>query len=89
MRKLFLAILLGAGMIATVPTALRADDNHAAKRYYDKEHKDYHEWNDNEGKAYRHWVTEEKHQPYRDFHKAKRNDQADYWRWRHDHADYK
>ncbi len=75
---------MGAAMAASVPTALRADDH----RYYDRDHKDYHEWNDAEGRAYRHWLVEERHAKYHDWGHASRAEQREYWRWRHDHPDW-
>jgi hypothetical protein len=68
----------------TAPLAM-AQDN---KRYYDKAHKDYHEWNDNEAKSYAKF-REEKHIPNHDFSKAKPVERTQYWSWRHDHPDDK
>jgi hypothetical protein len=55
-------------------------------RVYDRDHKDYHDWNDNEDKAYRGYLVEN-HQEYRPYAKMKRTDQTNYWKWRHDHPD--
>jgi len=78
--------MLGAVLIA--PIALRADNDHKqqTKRYYDKKHKDYHEWNDNEARAYRSYL-QENHQDYRDFRTVKGPQQQAYFGWRHDHPD--
>ena len=49
MDKIVSAFVLGAALLA--PVALKADDNHRqakVKRYYDREGRDYHQWNDNE-----------------------------------------
>jgi hypothetical protein len=82
MRRYLSAILLGATLI--VPVAMKADDH--SKRYYDQDRKDYHEWNESEARAYRRW-TDENHRKYRDWNKAKKSEQAEYWKWRHDHPD--
>ena len=66
------------------------DDKHRkVRRYYDREHKDYHEWNEAENAAYRHWLMEERHEhEYRDLNRLKRAEQSEYWRWRHEHPDW-
>jgi hypothetical protein len=64
-------------------TAL-ADEHH---RYYDRDHKDWHEWNEGESRAYRHYL-EERHEHYRDWVKANQAQQRAYWRWRHEHPDW-
>ena len=55
-------------------------------RVYDAKHKDYHDWNENEDRAYRQYLNE-RHEDYRDFQKMDRDRQQDYWNWRHDHPD--
>lgn len=79
------AFALSAALIA--PVAARADDNnHQEKRYYDKQGKDYHNWNTNEDRAYRQYLTDQ-HRGYRDFNKTNRNQQQQYFNWRHTHDD--
>lgn len=71
---------------------LRDDDDkrEKAKRYYDRERKDYHEWNEAENAAYRHWLLEERRErQFRDLNRLKRAEQAEYWRWRHEHPDWR
>jgi hypothetical protein len=84
MKKAVFAVLMGATMIASAPKALLADDH----RYYDRDHKDYHAWNDGEARAYRHWIEEERHEKYVDWNRASRERQREYWRWRHEHMDW-
>jgi len=43
-RRHFVSFL--AVTAAAVPVALIADDHDHDKRYYDKEHKDYHHWDE-------------------------------------------
>jgi hypothetical protein len=52
--------------------------------YYDEEHHDYHRWNNHEVVVYHsYWDTH--HQPYREYSSLNKDEQRDYWRWRHDH----
>lgn len=82
MRRFLHTILLGAALLA--PLTIRADDH--PKRYYDRDHKDYHEWNDREQQAYLRFL-DERHFAHHDWHHASKAEQRDYWKWRHDHAD--
>jgi len=67
----------------TMTLALHAEDHRV---FHDKERNEDHEWNDREDKAYRIWVKENHHK-YSEFAKLKAEQQAEYWRWRHDHSD--
>ncbi len=79
----YLRSILLAGVL-TVPFAMNAQDH--PKKYYDAEHKDYHEWNSNENTQYHSYLTEKKMKNV-DFARAKKAQQRDYWKWRHDHPD--
>ena len=79
------AFVLSASFL--VPVAARADDrDHHEKRYYDRDGKDYHTWNNNEDRAYRQYLGEQ-HRDYRDFHRVNRSQQQQYFGWRHSHPD--
>jgi hypothetical protein len=91
--RYFKVIVLSATL--AVPLLVSAQDrdrpnnsqnNQQSRRYEDKAHKDSHEWNGDEDKAYRRYL-EEHHRKYHDFAKAKRSEQNDYWNWRHSHGD--
>jgi hypothetical protein len=84
MRRNLSAVLLGIALCG--PVVMRAEDH--PKRYYDSYKKDYHEWNEQEEHAYRHWVEAERHRAYHPWVKADRAEQKEYWRWRHDHPDW-
>jgi len=86
MYRILAATFLSGMLLAPVATHLAAADQ-KDHRYYDASHKDYHEWNDNEDRAYRHWLDEH-HRPYHAWTKASKKEQAEYWRWRHDHMDW-
>ena len=81
-------LMLGAAL--SVPVAARAadggDKKPQVKRYYDQKNKDYHEWNDNEDKAYRSYLGEN-HHAYVDFAKVKAPQRQQYFDWRHEHPD--
>ena len=62
------AFVLSSALVA--PVVARADDHHD-KRYYDRNGKDYHTWNNNEDRAYRQYLGEQ-HRDYRDFNRTNR-----------------
>jgi hypothetical protein len=79
------ALFLAAGLMTT-PLAMAGElDNH---RYYDKNHKDYHQWNENEERSYGIFLNEN-HIQVHVFSKAKPAEQQQYWNWRHQHPDEK
>ncbi len=81
MNRYLSALVLGAALLASAPA--KADE---PRRYYDRDHKDYHEWNEGEERAYRRYL-EERHRAYHEWSKANRREQREYWRWRHEHRD--
>jgi len=82
------ALLLPSYMFAQPP---RRDDDRRdhpdEHRFYDKKHKDYHEWNDHEGQAYRMYWQQHHGGHYVDWDKANSRQRNDYWNWRHNHSD--
>jgi len=90
MRNAFFALLLGASMITWAPATLKADDHRDDRRYYeDRDRHDRHEWNEAEARAWRHWLREERHERYYDWERANERQRAAYWRWRHEHPDWR
>lgn len=85
MRRYMSALLLSAALLApvVVPVPLKADPPH---RYYDRDRRDWHEWNEREDHAYRRYL-EERRLKYHEWARAKRAEQRAYWRWRHGHPD--
>ncbi len=75
-------LLLGAALL--VPVAVSAADHD--KKYYDRDGKDYHQWNGQEDRAYRVYLGEQ-HQNYVAFNKVKPAQQQVYFKWRHEHPD--
>jgi len=86
-KRYFSMLVLSASFTLSA-TAFAQDRDHdrQSQRYEDKAHKDYHEWNDREDQAYRHYLQEH-HKKYHNFSKASKREQNDYWKWRHSHPD--
>src|SRR5436309_137042 len=53
------------------------------QRYYDRNHRDYHVWNENEGRMLRQYFEEHRLRP-RPFSQMSARQQRDYWNWRHE-----
>ena len=83
-------LLLGATFFA--PSGLQArnsnrqgephQNDRKERQYYDKNHKDYHTWDNSEDGTYRHWL-DGRHEKYRDFSKISSKEQSQYWAFRH------
>ena len=85
----FLTAALATPLAVTARAAqevvIQHDGDHV--RYYDRDHRDYHEWNDREDRSYRVYLGEQ-HRDYREFNRENRRRQQNYWRWRHNHPDH-
>ena len=88
----FLLTTALAATVATMAAALPQDDrNHENRqsenhrRYYDKRHKDYHNWDSNEDRSYQRYQTE--HHQRRAFVQLNSRQQSVYWDWRHNNPD--
>jgi Ni/Co efflux regulator RcnB len=91
LSSLFLTAALAAPM-TMMAAAIPQDDQHHEdkqdhKRYYDKQHKDYHTWDDNEDHFYQRYQTE--HHEKRAFIELNTRQQGVYWTWRHNNPDVK
>ena len=82
-----LVILGGLLMAASVvgPVAMMAEDHHGEKRYYDKEHHDYHYWNEGEDRQYRAYLVEQ-HRVYVPFIRVNVRRRNEYFKYRHEHG---
>ena len=88
------SLLLGLALVA--PLGLQSSNNfrddsrqdarERERRYYDRDYRDYHRWNNYEDRRYRSWGTE-RHEGYRPFYKLRRAQQRAYWKYRHEHPD--
>jgi len=78
-------ILLSAGLM--LPLAAQPQRDHDDEhRYYDRDRKDYHEWNEGEQRAWRRY-WEERHREALEWRRANEEQRREYWRWRHEHPD--
>jgi hypothetical protein len=95
MRMLSTMVLMGA---LAAPLALAQehdrddhkdrDDRAKNQRIYDRDHKDYHNWSQDEDRNYRQWYTEShRDKEYREYNRLNHRDQTAYWNWRHKHGD--
>ena len=85
----YLTVLFVSAALAGSVAAKAADDHNTGsrtQRYYDKEGRDYHEWNQNENQVYHQYVTEN-HKRDREFAKTTRREKQDYYKWRHSNPD--
>ncbi|MGA2345940.1 MAG: hypothetical protein ABSF93_08025 [Candidatus Sulfotelmatobacter sp.] len=57
-------------------------------RVYDPYYTDYHVWNDEEVGYYNRWTVETHRDAHRDFKKLNKDEQKEYWTWRHNHGDH-
>ncbi len=82
-------LLLGAAFMA--PAGLQArggaqgephQNDKKQKQYYDKDHKDYHTWDNQEDVTFRSWL-DGRHEKYREFSKLDGKEQTQYWNFRH------
>lgn len=88
MKKILTSFVVGAALLipGTISAQPQRHDDRDDHRYYDKKHKDYHEWNDHESRAYRiYW--QQHHRNYVDWERASERQRNDYWNWRHSHSD--
>ncbi len=84
MKRFIGALLLSASLLTPV---IGYAEVH---RYYDRDRHDWHEWNDHENRAYRHWLMEERHEArYREYGRLSAERQREYWRWRHAHEGWR
>ncbi len=82
--SLFLAAAIVAP--ALVVAEAKAQEASVQVRVYDRDHRDYHNWDDREDRAYRRYLAEQ-HWRYREYHRQHYRVRRHYWNWRHSHPD--
>jgi len=82
----FGALLLAAALASSLASVGCAE--HHYYRVYDPYYTDYHVWDHNEVVYYNRWAAENHHDPNRDFRKLPKDEQKQYWTWRHNHGDH-
>jgi len=80
--SLFLTAVLAA------PVSIMAAPGQAAVqvRVYDRDHKDYHNWDDHENQQWGVFLSSN-HKSTHEYSKANKKEQSQYWNWRHAHPD--
>jgi len=95
-NKLLTSVVLSSALLAPIGAMAmpRPQDDHERHeqeerehRVYDPYHKEYHNWNQKEDEAYRHWL-EDRHEAYVDYQHLDRKKQREYWKWRHEHEEH-
>jgi hypothetical protein len=81
---LFLVTAIAAP--ALVGGEAKAQEASVQVRVYDRDHRDYHNWDDREDRAYRRYLVE-RHRGYRTYQRRHYRVQRHYWNWRHSHPD--
>lgn len=86
MFKKTISALAFAAAVGSLFAPSVASAQGAERRMYDRSHKDYHNWNTDEDRAYRQFLSEH-HRKYHEFQRMSAKQQREYWKWRHDHGD--
>jgi type III secretory pathway component EscR len=87
-RNLLLSgLFLTAALAVSGPIVAAAQEAHVQVRVYDSYHRDYHNWDDREDRAYRGYLTG-RHETYREYNSQNHRTQRQYWKWRHEHPDH-
>ena len=87
-NRYFSLVLLGAALAAPAITMAgpRPQEASVQVRVYDHDRRDYHNWDDREDRAYRHYLVVQ-HRSYRAYDKQNSKLHKHYWEWRHSHPD--
>jgi hypothetical protein len=86
-KSLFLSSLfLAAALVAPLAIRANAAPQQVSIRIYDRDHRDYHNWDDHEDYAYRRYLAAQ-HRNYLEYHRQHYRLQRHYWNWRHRHPD--
>lgn len=87
-KRMFLSsFVLTAAMIAPMAITANAAPQAVSVRIYDRDHKDYHNWDDREDRSY--LLFHADHPKYnKDYRRANHKQQREYWNWRHEHPDH-
>jgi hypothetical protein len=80
------SLFLTASLAAPVAIMGAPVPQEGGTRVYDKDHKDYHNWDDKEDHAWGQFLTEN-HKSSHEYSKASKKEQSQYWNYRHAHPD--
>jgi len=76
------SLFLTAALVAPVAIIAAEPQVNVQFQVRDKQHKDFHTWNNQEDQAYRGYLNDQ-HQPYRAYPKQSHKVQNQYWNYRH------
>jgi hypothetical protein len=87
-NRYFSLLLLGTALAApaAILAAPQPQDASVQVRVYDRDHRDYHNWDDREDRAYRRYLVVQ-HRGYRKYERQNYRVHRHYWQWRHSHPD--
>ena len=87
-HRMIISLALAAAIAS--PMAIMAapmpNDDGVQIRVYDRDHKDYHNWDDHENNSWGIYLNNH-HKKSHEFTKANKKEQSNYWNWRHSHPD--
>jgi hypothetical protein len=88
MNRYITTVILAAAVAAPalVMATPRPQEGSVQIRVYDRNHHDYHNWNDREDHAYRGYL-EGQHRGYVTYEHQNHKVQNSYWTYRHNHPD--
>jgi hypothetical protein len=75
-------LLMGIFVMPITPAVVAAAQISVQFKAYDRRHKDYHDWNDDENRRWSEYRTQNHMKP-RDYRRAHRGEQDKYWEYRH------
>jgi protein-tyrosine phosphatase len=75
-------LILAAGL--SMPLLIAGCSADVGYRTYDPYYNDYHVWNHDEVVYYNNW-EHDTHREHRDFNKRSKDEQKEYYSWRHNH----
>jgi len=82
MKRIAGALVLAMGLM--LPTGVAFAQDH--QEHHDRQDHSRHEWNDSENGAW-HQYLKEHHKRDREWTKASKREQRNYWKWRDQHQD--
>jgi hypothetical protein len=81
-----LFLMAALAISGPIVAAAAAQEANFQVRVYDRDHRDYHNWDDREDRAYRGYV-DRRHDRYVTYEHRNQRYQRNYWKWRHNHPD--
>ncbi|HZU25006.1 MAG TPA: hypothetical protein VFA04_05765 [Bryobacteraceae bacterium] len=82
MKRIAGALVLAMGL--TLPMGIAFAQDHP--EHHERQDRPHHEWNDSENGAW-HQYLKEHHKRDREWNRASKREQRNYWKWRDQHQD--